>query len=144
MEFLGTYYHTLEEKGRVSVPKKFRQGLKQGSVITKGLDGCLFIFPAEYWQELAQKIKSLPFSQKTARDFTRLMTYNAAPLEFDQLGRTKFPEALAKHAHLTKEVVFVGALTRIEVWDRDTYHRYFDRLMAQEDKITQAIEDLNI
>ena len=144
MEFLGTYYHTLEEKGRVSIPKKFRQGLKEGSVVTNGLDGCLFIFPAKYWQELTQKIKNLPFGQKVARDFTRLMTYNAAPIEFDQLGRTRFPEALAKSANLTKEVVFVGALTRIEVWDRDTYHRYFDQLMAKEAELTQAIGELGI
>ncbi len=144
MEFLGTYYHNLDEKGRVSVPKKFRQGLKEGSVVTKGLDGCLFIFPAEYWQELSQKIKNLPFGSKVARDFTRLMTYNAAPIEFDQLGRTRFPLPLANSINLHKEVVFVGALTRIEVWDRETYHQYFDQLMSQENQLTQAIGDLGI
>ena len=144
MEFVGTYYHALDDKNRVAVPKKFRLGLQEGSIVTKGLDGCLFIFPAEYWHDLSTKLRSLPMGQKKARDFVRLMTYSASPIEFDSLGRVRFPEVLAAAAQIKKEVVFVGTLTRIEVWDKATYHEYFDKLVSKETEITSSIEELGI
>lgn len=144
MEFVGTYYHTIDEKGRVSVPKSFRSGLKDGSIVTKGLDGCLFIFGADYWTELATKLRALPLGQKNARDFLRLMTYNASPIEFDSLGRTRFPIPLGESVHLQKEVVFVGTLTRIEVWDKHTYHEYFDKLAEREGELSESLGQLGI
>lgn len=144
MEFVGTYYHTIDEKGRVSVPKSFRQGLKKGSIVTKGLDGCLFIFSADYWTELSTKLRSLPLGKKTARDFLRLMTYNASPVEFDDLGRTRFPLPLAESVNFKKEVVFVGTLTRIEVWDKHTYHDYFDKLAKREGELSESLGELGI
>jgi len=144
MEFVGAYYHMIDEQGRVSVPKKFREGLKEGSIVTKGLDGCLFIFGADYWVELANKLRSLPLGQKTARDFLRLMTYNAAPIEFDNLGRTRFPIPLADSVGLKKEVVFVGTLTRIEVWDKPTYHLYFDKLVERESELSESLGQTGI
>lgn len=144
MEFVGTYYHSVDEKGRVSVPKKFREGLKEGSVVTKGLDGCLFIYSSEYWIELSAKLRSLPLTSKAARDFQRLMTYNATFVEFDDLGRTRFPAPLADSVNISKEVVFVGTLTRIEVWDKKTYHAYFENLEKRESELTQSIQELNI
>lgn len=144
MEFVGAYYHSIDDKGRVSVPKKFREGLAEGSVVTKGLDGCLFIFGAGYWTELSAKLRSLPLGQKTARDFLRLMTYNAAPIEFDDIGRTRFPIPLAESVNLKKEVVFVGTLTRIEVWDKQTYHAYFDKLAEREGELSESLGELGI
>lgn len=144
MEFVGTYYHALDDKGRVAVPKKFRLGLEVGSVVTKGLDGCLFIFPAEYWRDVSTKLKTLPLGQKNARDFLRLMTYSAALIDFDSLGRTRFPEVLAATANIKKDVVFVGTLTRIEVWDKKTYHDYFDNLVKNENKIVTSLGELGI
>ena len=110
--FIGTYYHTLEDQNRVSVPKTFRSDLTPGSVITYGLDGCLFIFTAESWSKLTDKLQTLPLTSKPARDFLRLLTYHAAPVETDKLGRTHLPDNLVKLAGITKEVVFAGALTR--------------------------------
>lgn len=144
MEFVGAYYHSIDDKGRVSVPKKFREGLSEGSIVTKGLDGCLFIFGADYWAELSAKLRSLPLGQKTARDFLRLMTYNAAPIEFDDIGRTRFPIPLADSVNLKKEVVFVGTLTRIEVWDKQTYHSYFDKLAERESELSESLGQLGI
>lgn len=144
MEFVGTYYHTLEEKGRISVPKAFRAGLGAGSIVTKGLDGCLFIFSAEYWAELSNKLISLPIGKKSARDFVRLLTYNAAPIEFDNLGRTRFPEMLSESVNIKKDVVFVGTLTRIEVWDKQTYHAYFDELAKREGELSESLGELGI
>lgn len=144
MEFVGTYYHTLDIQGRVSVPKKFRHGLSEGSIVTKGLDGCLFIFSAEYWSEMSTKLHSLPMGNKLGRDFLRLMTYSASPIEFDSLGRTRFPQTLAEAAELTKEVVFVGTLTRIEVWDKQRYHDYYEALVKREDEIAAAAEGFGV
>ena len=142
--FIGSYYHTLEDKGRVAVPKAFRELLGVGSVITKGLDGCLFIFTADSWAKLVAKLESLPLGSQAARDFLRLLTYHAAPIEFDSLGRTHLPENLIKAGQLTKDVVFAGALTRVELWDKATYHNYVDGLVASESSITAALSELGI
>lgn len=142
--FIGTYYHTLESQNRVSVPKNFRSDLTHGSVITQGLDGCLFIFTADSWSLFLDKLQSLPLTSKTARDFLRLMTYNAAPVELDKLGRTHLPDNLITLSGIKKEVVFAGALTRVEVWAKDRYHAYVDSLSGQESEIEAALQELNI
>ena len=144
MEFIGTYYHIIDDKGRVAVPKKFRDSLISGGVVTKGLDGCLFMFSADYWNELSAKLRTLPLGQKVARDFIRLMTYNAAPIEFDHLGRTRFPLPLAESVSIKKDVVFVGTITRIEVWDKKTYHSYFDELAKREGELSESLGALAI
>ncbi len=143
-EFIGTFYHSLEAKGRVSVPKVFRDQLSEGSVITRGLDGALFILPSSSWKQLLTKLRSLPITNKAARNFLRLLTYNAAPLQFDSLGRTKIPQPLLDQAGITKDVVFAGALTRVEVWDRDRYHHYLDSLDNLEDQLETSFEELGI
>lgn len=142
--FIGTYYHSLEAQGRVSVPKSFRSELAHGSVITHGLDGCLFVFTADSWSLLLDKLQSLPLSSKPARDFLRLLTYNATPVEIDQLGRTKLPENLIALAEIKKEVVFAGALSRVEIWSKDRYHNYLDSLAGNEAEIEEALKELGI
>lgn len=142
--FIGTYYHTLESQNRISVPKAFRTDLTHGSIITQGMDGCLFIFASEAWSLFLDKLQSLPLTSKAARDFLRLMTYNAAPVEVDKLGRTKLPDNLIKLAGLNKDVVFAGALTRVEVWAKDRYHAYVESLEGKEGEIEQALKELGI
>jgi len=142
--FVGAYYHTIEEKGRISVPKSFRAELARGSVVTHGLDGCLFIFTADSWQKLVDKLQTLPLTSRAARDFLRLLTYNATPLDLDKLGRTRIPESLAKLAGLTKEVVFAGALTRVEIWDKKKYHTYIESLAGKEAELEATLGELGI
>jgi MraZ protein len=144
MTFIGTYYHTLEEKGRVSVPKTFRTELAHGSVVTRGLDGCLFVFTPDSWSLLLERLSSLPLANKAARDFLRLLTYTAAPVELDKLGRTRLPESLTQLAGIDKDVVFAGALTRVEIWAKDRYHAYLDTLSKQEGEIELALKELGI
>lgn len=144
MQFVGTYYHTLEDQGRISVPKSFRVGLGDGGVVTKGLDGCLFIFAKTEWDQFTSKLEALPLGQKNARDFLRLIMYNAAPIEFDNLGRTRFPTPLTDSVNIKKEVVFVGTLGRIEVWDKMTYHSYFDKLAERETELSESLGQLGI
>ncbi|MFH2085781.1 MAG: division/cell wall cluster transcriptional repressor MraZ [bacterium] len=142
--FIGTYYHTLDEKSRVSVPKSFRTELTPGSIITKGLDGCLFIFTVESWSKLVEKLQTLPLTSKPARDFLRLLTYHATPLDTDKLGRTRLPEPLVKLAQIKKDVVFAGTLTRVEIWDKSTYHAYLDTLTSQESELESNLSELGI
>jgi MraZ protein len=142
--FIGTYYHTLDEKNRVAVPKSFRTELEAGSVMTYGLDGCLFIFTAESWTKLVDKLHTLPLTSKPARDFLRLLTYHAVAVETDKLGRVLLPENLRQIAGVTKDVVFAGALTRVEVWDKARYHAYVDGLTIKEGELEAALQELNI
>lgn len=142
--FVGTYYHTLEDQNRISVPKAFRNELTPGSIVTKGLDGCLFIFTSESWNKLVEKLQSLPLTSKAARDFLRLLTYNAAPLETDKLGRTHLPETLINLAGIKKDVVFAGALTRVEIWDKATYHAYVESINSNESELEASLRELGI
>jgi len=142
--FIGTYYHALDEKNRVAVPVHFRPELSSQSVITRGLDGCLFIFTADSWSKLIAKLETLPLTSKSARDFLRLLTYNAVPLDIDSHGRTLLPPHLLDIANLKKEVVFAGALTRIEVWDKSVYHAYVDGLAQSETDLSDAMQELGI
>lgn len=142
--FIGTHYHTLEAQGRVSVPKSFRPELEHGAVITHGLDGCLFIFTADSWSLLVDKLQSLPLASKPARDFLRLLTHHAAPVELDKLGRTRLPDNLCTLAGITKDVVFAGTLTRVELWAKDKYHAYVEGLSGQEEAIEQSLQELGI
>ncbi|MCE7897950.1 MAG: division/cell wall cluster transcriptional repressor MraZ [bacterium] len=142
--FIGTYYHTLDEKKRVAVPKAFRSQLESGSVTTYGLDGCLFIFTADSWSKLTDKLQSLPLTNKAARDFLRLLTFNATPLELDTYGRMLLPDNLKALVGITKEVVFAGALTRVEIWDKARYHAYIDGLNSQTGELENTLAELGI
>jgi MraZ protein len=142
--FVGTYYHTLEDQNRVSVPKAFRTELTSGSMVTKGLDGCLFIFTSESWNKLVEKLQSLPLTSKPARDFLRLLTYNATPLDTDKLGRTHLSQNLIDLAGIKKDVVFAGALSRVEIWDKSAYHAYVDGLTSQESELESSLSELGI
>ncbi len=142
--FVGTYYHTLEDQNRVSVPKSFRSELTPGSMITKGLDGCLFLFTAESWNKLVEKLNSLPLTSKAARDFLRLLTYNASPLDTDKLGRTHLTENLLKLSGIKKDVVFAGALTRVEIWDKTNYHAYLEGLNSESGELESSLAELGI
>lgn len=142
--FIGTHYHTLDDKFRVALPKPFRDQLSSGSVITYGLDGALFIFTADSWSKLVDKLQNLPLTSKPARDFLRLLTYHATPLDPDNHGRVLLPENLRQLGGLNKEIVFAGALTRVEVWDKARYHTYVDGLASQSGELESALQELGI
>jgi MraZ protein len=142
--FIGRYYHTIEEKGRLAIPQAFREELQSGGVITWGLDGCLFLFPNSYWQKLSEKLASLPMTQSSARNLTRLLVQSAANLNLDNQGRTLIPDHLRDQVQLKKQVVVAGALTRIEIWDRDAYHKHLDLTAQQINQADDALVNLDI
>ena len=119
--FMGEYNHTIDAKGRLIVPSKFREALGDEFVVTKGMDGCLFVFDNSEWQAFVKKLRDLPMIDKEARQFTRFFLAGAASLEVDKQGRILLPQILREFADLQKEVVMVGVLSRIEIWSRQRW-----------------------
>ena len=128
--FMGQYNHTIDEKGRVIVPSKFREELGEGFVVTAGLDGCLYLYPKKDWENFAAGLNQLPFT-KEAREFQRHFMLNAAECEIDKQGRILIPQKLRIRAALEKEVVFVGMISKIELWDRERLESSSDSSMDE-------------
>lgn len=116
--FMGEYSHSIDEKGRLIIPSKFRDELGETFVLTRGLDGCLFVYPKNGWTELEKKLLELPLTNKNARTITRFLVSGAASCELDKQGRILVPSALRSYAGLEKDVVVTGNLERIEIWDK--------------------------
>jgi len=134
--FIGRYYHRLEEKGRVSLPKAFR-AQETTWVITRGLDGGLFLFTKKEYQQQLQQITASTFTKQSNRDFIRLLANDAKEVTADAQGRVQLPEYLIDFAHLKKEVVVVGSYTWIELWDQSRYHAYLEKVEPQAEQIAE-------
>lgn len=137
--FIGEYHHTLDEKGRVSVPAAFRADLAQGAVVTRGLDRSLFLYTKEEWAKLAQKLSALPFGQSDTRAFARLMLAGAMEVSVDASGRVTIPPYLRTYASLTKAVVITGLYDRMELWDEETWETYRTKTEAEGDAIAERL-----
>ena len=116
--FNGEHNHTIDTKGRLIVPSKFREELGEQFMMTRGLDGCLFLFPMEEWHNHEEKLKKLPMADKNARAFSRFFTAGATLCELDKQGRILVPANLREFAALEKEVVLVGVASRVEIWSK--------------------------
>lgn len=119
--FMGEYNHTIDAKGRLIIPSKFREILGDAFVVTKGLDGCLFVYDNEEWKRFEEKLRSLPITNKEARQFVRFFLAGATEAEVDKQGRILIPNVLREFAQLTKDVVLVGVGSRIEIWGRERF-----------------------
>ena len=119
--FMGEYNHTIDTKGRLIVPAKFRETLGEHFVITKGLDGCLFVYDNSEWELFEQKLKSLPITNKDARQFVRFFLAGAATVEVDKQGRILVPSVLREFAGIEKDVVMVGVGSRVEIWSKASW-----------------------
>lgn len=137
---IGKYYHHLENKGRLSLPAKFRE-VSQAWIVTRGLDGCLFLLQESNFKQELDKIAQSSLTKKANRDLLRLMTNEASELEVDDNGRVNLPNYLIEFANLKKEVVVVGSLNHLEVWDQEKYHNYIDQIESQAEDIAESIID---
>lgn len=135
---IGKYYHHLEEKGRLSLPAKFRE-VNKNWIITRGLDGCLFLLQESNFKKELEKIAQSSFTKKANRDLVRLMTNEAQELSTDENGRVNLPDYLIKFAKLQKNVVIVGSLDHLEIWDQDKYHNYIDQIEGQAESLAESI-----
>lgn len=120
--FMGEYNHTIDAKGRLIVPAKFREELGEIFVITKGLDGCLCVYANDEWTAFEEKLRTLPFTNKNARKMTRFFMSGATSCEVDKQGRILIPSTLREFAELEKDVVLVGVASRIEIWSKDKWN----------------------
>ncbi len=142
--FIGEYNHTIDTKGRLIVPSKFRESLGDNFVVTKGLDGCLFVFPSEEWNVFAQKLRELPLTKKDARKFSRFFLASAAQCEVDRQGRILLPAVLREFAGLDKDAVLVGISSRIEIWSKENWDKINDVDVDNMDDIAEHMADLGI
>ena len=140
--FMGEYEHSVDSKGRLIIPARFREELGESFVMTKGLDGCLFVYSAEEWHKLEGKIHETPMTTKDARKFMRFFFAGAATCEIDRQGRTLIPPSLRSYAKLSKDVVLAGVSTRIEIWDK----KLWDETNSYEDmdEVAEHMADLGI
>lgn len=142
--FIGEYQHVVDSKGRLFIPARFRDGLGDRFVITKGLDRCLFVYPLQEWEQLEAKLKKLPFARADARAFVRLFFSGAAELEPDKQGRIVVPLGLRQYAGLEKEVVVLGVSSRVEVWSREEWEKYSAKAGDAYEEIAEKIVDFDL
>lgn len=137
--FMGEYHHNIDEKGRLIMPAKFRNDLKDKFIITRGLEKCLYVYSLEDWDKLVSKLNTLPFTKKDARIFIRSFFSGAAQIEVDRQGRINIISPLIDHAGLTKECVIIGANDRIEIWSKDEWDKFLD---VNSEKLEDIAENL--
>lgn len=123
--FLGEYRHSIDDKGRIIIPSKLRNDLGNNFIITKGLDGCLFIYSQNEWSNIINKYKNLP-DTKDKRSFMRIFLSGASICDYDRQGRINIPQALIKYASIDKECVIVGVFDRLEIWSIESWNAYVD------------------
>ncbi|APH07074.1 division/cell wall cluster transcriptional repressor MraZ [Bacillus weihaiensis] len=137
--FMGEYHHTIDIKGRMIVPSKFREGLGEMFVLTRGLDQCLFGYPMSEWKLIEEKLKTLPLTKKDARAFTRFFFSGATECELDKQGRINIATPLLQYAKLEKECVVIGVSNRIELWSKSIWENY---VAEQEDSFDEIAENM--
>lgn len=141
--FIGEYGHAIDAKNRIILPSKFREGLGESCIMTKGLDGCLYVYPREEWAILEEKLKSLPLTSKDARAFVRFFFSGANEMTFDKQGRTLIPQNLMQYAGIVKEVVSIGVSNRIEIWSKEKWNDYTESDINM-DEIGEKMSQLGI
>ena len=140
--FMGEYNHIIDAKGRLIIPARFRELLGVEFILTKGLDGCLSIYPMDAWEAFETKLRALPLTNKNARTFTRFFVAGATNCELDRQGRILVPQTLREFAGLEKEVVLTGNLDRIEIWSKEKWSENcnYDDM----DSIAESMQNIGI
>jgi MraZ protein len=141
---MGEYHHTIDTKGRLIVPAKFRTELGASFVVTRGLDQCVFGYPLAQWQRIQEQLAHLPTNKKDARAFTRFFYSAATEVTLDKQGRINVPDTLRGFAKLTKECVFVGVSSRIEIWDAPTWTAYMAQSADNFDTLAEDLMDIDL
>ncbi len=140
--FMGEYDHTIDAKGRLIVPARFREVLGDVFVVTKGLDGCLFVYDSKAWDEFESKLQSLPLMNKEARKFVRFFQSGANEVEVDKQGRILLPVPLREYADLKKDVVLIGMAGRIEIWSKERFDQ--ESTYDDMDDVAEQLEKLGL
>ena len=141
---IGEYEHSLDVKGRLIMPAKLREDMGEKFIITKGLDGCLFGFSQTEWSNFEEKLKTLPLTNKNARDFVRFFLSGAIECEIDKQGRFLIASNLREYANMEKDVIIIGVGTRLEIWNRDKWKTYNSDENISADEIAENMTMLGI
>ena len=142
--FIGEYKHSIDDKGRLAIPAKFKSALKIGAIVTRGLDHCLFVFEKKEWETLAQKLIALPLAQSNSRAFIRLMLAGAMEVNLDVQGRILLPDYLQEYAGLGKQAIIAGLYNRLEIWDEESWKKYKEKTEASSDDIAEKWGEFGI
>lgn len=142
--FIGEYQHSIDEKGRLAVPVKFRDVLAEGAVVTRGIDNCLSLYTKEEWEKLAERISKLPIARANTRAFSRLMLAGAMDVKLDKQGRIVLPDYLKKYASLKKQVVVAGLYNRLEIWDESVWENYKSGTEKDSKDIAETLGELEV
>ena len=137
--FIGEYHHTIDEKGRIIIPAKFREALGKEFIITRGIENCLFVYSLQNWAKITDKLSQLPFTKKDARTFNRFFMSGATNVELDKQGRVNISQPLIDYANLIKDCVIIGTGDRLEVWSQESWDSFFD---STKDNMSDIAENL--
>ena len=140
--FIGEYTHSIDEKNRLSIPAKFRSKLAGGCIVTRGLDKCLWIYPLLEWEKLAEKISTLPITQKNARSFSRLMFAGATDASPDKSGRVIIPKYLLDYASIKNKVAVNGIYDRIEIWSSENWDSFKKEMEENSDEVAENLTEI--
>ena len=142
--FLGEFEHTIDGKGRLTIPAKFRDELASGVVVTRGLDGCLWAYSRSEWETLAEKISQLPTTNPNARNFARFMFSSAFDSIPDRQGRVLIPQNLRDYAGIDSETIVIGVMNRVEIWNPNKWSSVITEVESDPDTFVLQLEDLGI
>lgn len=142
--FIGEYRHTLDNKNRIAIPTKFRQKLKGGAVVTRGLDNCLFLYTRDEWQKLAERLAALPIGQANTRAFARLMLAGAMDVKLDSHGRVVLPQYLLQFSSIKRKIVIAGLFNRLEIWNQEKWETYKASTEKDSGDIAEKLGELGV
>ena len=137
--FMGEYHHTIDEKGRIIIPSKFREDLGEKFIITRGIENCLFVYSLSSWEKITNKLESLPFTKKDARQFVRFFLSGATTAEFDKQGRVNITSPLISYANLQKDCVVIGTGDRLEIWSQEDWNAFFESASSNMSDIAENL-----
>ena len=137
--FIGEYHHTIDEKGRIIIPAKFRGELGTNFIVTRGIENCLFVYSLDNWAKITDKLSSLPFTKKDARTFNRFFMSGATNVELDKQGRVNVTAPLIDYANIVKDCVIIGTGDRLEIWAQEAWNDFFN---STKDSMSDIAENL--
>ena len=137
--YIGEYHHTIDEKGRIIIPAKFRDELGSEFIVTRGIENCLFVYSMNNWNTICEKLNSLPFTRKDARTFNRFFMSGATNVELDKQGRINISSPLINYANLKKDCVVIGTGDRLEIWSKEDWDSFFN---SNKDSMSDIAENL--
>ncbi len=142
--FMGEFVHTIDEKGRLTIPSRLREGLGERFIVTRGLDQCLYVYPPDEWEVMEKKLKNLPFTRADARALKRLLFSGAVEVERDKQNRILITQNLREYAKLASEVVIIGVSDHVEIWSQEAWKEYSEEASSSYEEIAEKLVDFDL